>query len=80
MKLKVNRKTLRNLGRIGKKLGLQVAKIVGKKTIDYGLTKGGQALGTAAGSYLLGPEAGPEGGVIGAAIGHETAGVINQQF
>lgn len=80
MKLKVTKKTLRNVGRIGKKVGIHLAKAVGKKVIDYGLTKGGQAAGTAAGTFLLGPQAGPIGGVIGETLGHETAGLINQQF
>ena len=77
MKLKVNNKTLKAIGRVGKKVGINIAKTVGKKLIDYGLTKGGQAAGTAGASYLLGPEAGPIGGEIGGSIGHEAATGIN---
>ena len=76
MKLKISKKQLRQ---VGKKVG-GVAKVVGKKLIDLGLTRAGTVAGEAAGSYLLGPEAGPESGAVGGLIGHETAGAINKSF
>ena len=76
MKLKVSKKQLRQVGKKAK----GIAKTIGKKLINFGLTRAGTAAGSAAGSYLLGPEAGPEAGAIGGALGHETAGAINSSF
>ena len=76
LKLNVSKRQLRSVGRLGKKVGIKVAKQVGKKVIDFGLTKGGQALGGAA-AGLLGPEAVPIGAELGGLIGHEAAGAIN---